>query len=130
MMRGHEVLKEDLIMVTKNTRKNVFKQLATAAAGQVCKYVRLTEDSIAYGNFVVTVRAEGYEAFRKEGYLTYVPVSFHCEHSSGYAHEIWEGMPYSITKREVSEHGDEAVLWEVLWNIPHLGHYEFDPYCI
>lgn len=117
-------------MITKNDKKAILRKLAEAGKGQEYKYVRLTYFSAAFGNFVVTVKEEGYEAFRKEGDGTYVPVSFHCEHSSGYAHEIWEGIPYSITKREVSEHSDEAVLWEVLWNIPHLGHYEFDPYCI
>ena len=112
-------------MITKNVKKTIFRNLAAAAAaGQEYLYVRLTDDSISYGNFIVTVTHEGYEAFKKKG-DRYVPVSFHCDHSSGYVHEIWEGEAYHISKREV-EHSDEAVLWEILWNMPHLGHYEFD----
>ena len=111
-------------MITKNVKKNIFRKLAEAGKGVLAKYVRLTDDSVSYGNYIVTVRSEGYEAFRKEG-DRYVPVSFHCEHSSGYAHEIWEGEQYQILRREVQD-GDEAVLWETLWNMPHLGHYEFD----
>lgn len=116
-------------MITKNVKKNIFRKLAEAGKGVLAKYVRLTDDVIAYGNFIVIVTTEGYEAFVKKG-DQYIPVSFHCDHSSGYSHEIWEGMSYNITRREVSEHGDEGVLWEVLWNLPHLGHYEFDPDCI
>lgn len=116
-------------MINKNTKKAIFKKLAEAGKGVLAKYVRLTDDSVSYGNFVVTVRAEGYEAFKKEE-DRYVPVSFHCEHSSQYAHEIWEGEQYQISRREVQQDSDEAVLWEVLWNIPHLGHYEFDLDCI
>ncbi len=115
-------------MITKNTKKGIFRKLAEAGKGQEYKYVRLTYYSVAFGNFVVTVKEEGYEAFRKEG-DRYVPVSFHCDHSSGYAHEIWEGITYQILRREVNENNeDEYILWQVLWNQPHLGHYEFDPY--
>ena len=113
-------------MLTKNDKKTVFRNLAATAVGQEYLYARLTDNSISYGNFIVTVTHEGYEAFKKKG-DRYVPVSFHCDHSSGYAHEIWEGEQYQISRREVSEHGDEAVLWEVLWNLPHRGHYAFDP---
>ena len=117
-------------MITKNVKKNIFRKLAEAGKGVLAKYVRLTDDVIAYGNFVVIVTTEGYEAFVKKG-DQYVPVSFHCEHSSGYAHEIWEGETYHIIKREVNyEDADEIVLWENLWNMPHIGHYAFDPECI
>ena len=110
-------------MINKNSKKAIFKELA--GKGQ-CKYVRLTDSSVSFGNFVVTVRAEGYEAFRKEG-DRYIPVSFHCTHGSGYAHEIWEGITYQILRREANKNEDEYILWQVLWNQPHLGHYEFDP---
>lgn len=93
-------------------------------------YARLTDDTISYGNFVVTITSEGYEAFRKKG-DEYVPVSFHCNHDTGYRYEIWEGETYHISKREINYgDADEIVLWEVLWNLPHLGHYAFDPECI
>lgn len=118
-------------MFNKNNKKKIFKQLAEAARtttqGRACKYARLTDDSISYGNFVVTVRAEGYEAFRKEG-DRYIPVSFHCNHDTGYRYEIWEGETYHISRREVKyEDEDEVLIFETLWNLPHVGHYAFDP---
>lgn len=114
-------------MINKNVKKKVFKELAESAAGQTYLYARLTDDVISYGNFIVTVTTEGYEAFKREG-DEYVPVSFHCEHSSQYTHEIWEGEQYQISRREINENeGDEYVLWQVLWNLPHVGHYAFDP---
>ena len=88
--------------------------------------VRRTDDSVSDGDFVVAVGSEGYEAFRKEG-GRYVPVSFHCSHDAGYRYEIWEGETYQILRREVNTNNeDEYILWEVLWNLPHLGHYAFD----
>ena len=113
-------------MITKNVKKNIFRKLAEAGKGVLAKYVRLTDDSVSYGNYIVTVRSEGYEAFRKEG-DRYVPVSFHCSHDAGYRYEIWEGETYQILRREVNTNNeDEYILWEVLWNLPHLGHYAFD----
>ena len=69
-------------MITKNVKKNIFRKLAEAGKGVLAKYVRLTDDTISYSNFIVTVTTEGYEAFKKEG-DRYIPVSFHCDHSSG-----------------------------------------------
>ena len=113
-------------MITKNTRKNIFRKLAEAASTSGTKYARLSSKAAAYGDYIVTIRMVGYEAFRKEG-DRYIPVSFHCEHNRGYAHEIWEGETYHIKRREIKENSDEAVLWKVLTHEPHLGHYEFDP---
>ena len=92
---------------TKNEKKKLFKKIAESAAATRASYERLSRKSAKYGDFIVTLYLNGYEAFRKEG-DNYVPVSFHCEHNRFYAHEIWEAKPSYISKREVEKGSDEA----------------------
>lgn len=116
-------------ILIKNEKKKIFKKIAESAATRTIHYERLSRKTIKYGDFIVTLYVTGYEAFRKEG-DEYVPVSFHCEHNRFYAHEIWEAKTSYISKREVVKGSDEAALWKILWNLPHVGHYTFNPECI
>lgn len=105
-------------MNAKNIRKSIFKYVAENATDA---YERVSEDTFRCGDFIVTVCGGYYAAWRN-----WTPVSFHCEHNRGYAHEIWEGESYNIERREVDD-GLERILFDALWNLPHLGHYILDP---
>lgn len=104
---------------------NILKIVARVLAEELSPkglYERVSEDTIKCGEFTVTVQ-HGYYAVWKNG-----PVSFHCDHSSGYEHEMWEGENYNIKRRPVSEDDVvEKTLFHVLWTLPHMGHDYANP---
>lgn len=58
-------------------------------------------------------------------WINNIPASFHCDHKSHYAHEMWIGSQYNIKKHEVKS-ALAKTLFESLVNLPHAGHYEKD----
>ena len=105
---------------------NIFKVVARVLAEELRPkglYERISEDTLKCGEYVITVQ-HGYYAVWKNG----TPISFHCDHSRGYEHEMWEGENYNIKRRPVSEDDVvEKALFHVLWTLPHMGHSYTDP---
>lgn len=107
-------------------KANVFKIVARVLAEELRPkglYERVSEDTIKCGDYIITVQHGYYAAWRKDS----TPVSFHCNHSSGYEHEMWEGENYNIRRRPVSDDVVEKTLFHVLWTLPHMGHSYTDP---